>query len=113
MPVELSSDQPVIHGDSAVPTMEAQHTEPVSLETIQEYLKTLNLKVDRIEQKQERLDTQICGNGGLQESLKNVASDTGENSGLLATHIRHCENLQTDIHMLKSLVLKQHNKLRL
>ena len=34
MPVELSCDQPFIHGDSAVPTMEAQCTEPVSLETL-------------------------------------------------------------------------------
>ena len=81
MPVEHSSDQPLIHGDFAVPTVAAECKEPVSFEAIQEYLKTLNFKVDRTEQKEERLDNQMCGNKGLQESLKNVASDTGENSG--------------------------------
>ena len=85
---------------------ENQPTE-VILDTIQDFLKELDLQVDRIEEKQTKLDNDICDQDGVLDSQKNIKVDTGENSSQIAINEKKMSDLANEVEFLKGLVLNQ------
>jgi hypothetical protein len=70
-------------------------------------LVTIVESLTRIERRQEKLEAELTGNGGMHESIENALADIGEHSSIIASLESSDQDLKHEVALLKRLVIKQ------
>jgi len=89
----------------------ADTSNSVTLADISAKLEQLDLKVDHIQEKQDKIDHDLCESGGLHEKLSNLDSDTGENTAMFKIQNKQFLELKREVVQLKALVSKQNQQI--
>lgn len=84
-----------------------QNMEEVSMENIVDSVKSLQSKFEDICGNQTILDDKVSGPDGVINVVGNIELELGETSGTVATLNVEKQDLQNEVAMLKSLVIKQ------